>query len=112
MKINEATLALAALAQETRLSVFRLLVEAGVEGLSAGEIAEALGAQPATLSFHLKELVTARLIARERRGRTVNYAVNAKGMSALMEFLTRDCCEGRPELCGGAKPKGRAKARA
>jgi len=110
MEIEDAATALAALAQETRLMVFRLLVEAGSEGLSAGEIAEALDAQPATLSFHLKELVNAGLIDREREGRSIYYTVNAAGMRALMEFLTRDCCDGRPELGGGFRKRARAKA--
>ena len=100
MELKNALGALSALAQETRLEVFRLLVEAGSEGLSAGEIAESLSAQPATLSFHLKELATAGLIDRERRGRSIRYAVNADGMRGLTDFLTRDCCDGRPELCG------------
>jgi len=110
MKITAATTALAALAQETRLTVFRLLVEAGSEGLTAGEIAAALGVQPATLSFHLNELFDAGLLARERQGRSVIYSVCAEGMRDLMEFLTRDCCDGRPELCGGIKRKARAGA--
>jgi len=109
MEITKATAALAALAQETRLAIFRRLVEAGGEGLSAGEIATALGTQPATLSFHLKELANAGLIARDRRGRTINYAVNTKGMRALMDFLTRDYCDGRPELCGGMTKRVRAR---
>jgi len=110
METKDAATALAALAQETRLTVFRLLVEAGGEGLNAGEIAEALDAQPATLSFHLKELANAGLIDREREGRSIYYTVNATGMRALMEFLTRDCCDGRPELCGGVRKRARAKA--
>lgn len=110
METKDAAAALAALAQETRLMVFRLLVESGSEGLSAGEIAKALDAQPATLSFHLKELANAGLIDREREGRSIYYTVNATGMRALMEFLTRDCCDGRPELCGGIRKRTRAKA--
>lgn len=99
MKIKQAVKALAALAQETRLRVFRALVEAGDEGLSAGEIAEQLGVPAATLSFHLKELAATDLIAQSRAGRSLIYSLQPDMMNALMQFLLEDCCQGRPELC-------------
>jgi DNA-binding transcriptional ArsR family regulator len=92
--------ALAALAHEYRLSIFRLLVRQGPSGLPAGEIAEAIGITPANLSFHLKELDRAGLLRPSRHGRFVRYAVNVEGMRQLLTYLTEDCCGGRPELCG------------
>ena len=99
MEIKEATLALAALAQETRLAVFRLLVEAGPEGVPAGQISEALEVPPATLSFHLKELSHAGLVHARPEGRFVFYSADFERMAALMTFLTRNCCRGMPEDC-------------
>ena len=92
MEINDATAALAALGQSTRLAVFRLLVEAGPDGRMVGEIAEALALPGATLSFHLKELSATGLIHGESRGRFICYRANFDAMSALIEFLTRNCC--------------------
>lgn len=83
---------LAALAQETRLAVFRQLVEAGPSGRAAGELAEALGCAPATLSFHLKELSHAGLIAGHQEGRYVIYAANFASMNDLLAFMTENCC--------------------
>ncbi|QDH71747.1 ArsR/SmtB family transcription factor [Marilutibacter alkalisoli] len=97
MEINDATLALSALGQSTRLSVFRLLVEAGPEGRMAGDIAEALSLPGATLSFHLKELGAAGLISGEQRGRCICYRARFDTMNALIEFLTRNCCGGTVE---------------
>ena len=99
MKINDAVTALSALAQESRLRVFRLLVEVGPEGLPAGEIAEKLKIPPATLSFHLKELGHAGLVRSHKEGRSVIYGLNVQGINGLMGFLIADCCQGRPELC-------------
>ncbi|MDZ4818140.1 MAG: metalloregulator ArsR/SmtB family transcription factor [Planctomycetota bacterium] len=99
MKTAQAVTALAAIAQESRLKVFRLLVVAGAEGLAAGEIAEQLAIPPATLTFHLKELVHAGLIAPQRFGRSIRYTLVVNTMRELMQFLTEDCCQGRPELC-------------
>ncbi len=96
MELKDATFALAALGQTTRLSVFRLLVEAGREGQMAGEIAERLSLPGATLSFHLKELVAAGLIHGEPRGRHICYRADFDTMNALIEFLTHDCCGGGP----------------
>ena len=86
--------ALAALAQETRLDVFRLLVQAGPEGLPAGEIGAALGIPSATLSFHLKELKSAGLIRCERAGRSRIYSPDFAAVKELLGFLTENCCGG------------------
>jgi DNA-binding transcriptional ArsR family regulator len=99
MEIKFAVAALAALAQETRLSVFRLLVEAGPDGMAAGDIGQRLAVPPATLSFHLKELAHAGLATPRQQGRFVYYAANFENMAALMTFLTRNCCKGMPEEC-------------
>ncbi|MCX7061625.1 MAG: metalloregulator ArsR/SmtB family transcription factor [Gammaproteobacteria bacterium] len=92
MKITDAVTALAAIAQETRLAVFRALVVAGPDGLSAGRIADALAVAPATLSFHLKELDRAGLVKARQDGRYVIYAANFERMNALLGFLTENCC--------------------
>lgn len=99
MKASEAVTALAALAQETRLAVFRLLIEAGPEGLPAGQIAAALSVAPATLSFHLKELSHAGLAHGRQDGRFMIYSADFECMAALMSFLTRNCCKGMPSEC-------------
>ena len=83
---------LAALAQETRLALFRLLVEAGPAGLAAGVIAERLGVAPPTLSFHLKELTYAGLIRAAQQGRYVIYSADFEAMNALIGYLTENCC--------------------
>jgi ArsR family transcriptional regulator, arsenate/arsenite/antimonite-responsive transcriptional repressor len=117
MDVNSAIDALAALAQETRLAVFRLLVREGPEGLPAGVIAERLGIPAPTLSFHLNQLSAAELVVGRRDGRSMIYAVNFAGMRDLLGFLVEDCCGGRPELCapalasGEAAPSGCAPAR-
>lgn len=92
MKTKDAVTALAALAQDTRLAVYRLLVQQGPSGLAAGEIAGQLGAAPATLSFHLKELAHAGLVSSRQEGRFVYYAANFDAMNALVAFLTENCC--------------------
>lgn len=99
MKTKEAVTALAALAQDTRLSVFRLLVQAGPEGLAAGAIGDHVGVAPATLSFHLKELSHAGLVASRQDGRFVYYSADYACMAALMTFLTQNCCQGMPDEC-------------
>ena len=96
----DAVAALGALAQTTRLTVFRLLVQAGTNGLSAGEIAKAADATAPTMSHHLAILERAGLITALRRGRTVIYAAHYEGIRKLLDFLTDDCCAGRPEICG------------
>lgn len=97
---SQAVSALSALAQGTRLSVFRLLVRAGPDGMTAGEIAGALAVQPSTMSHHLNLLERARLVRSHRDGRTVIYAADYEGTRQLLGFLTEDCCQGRPEICG------------
>jgi len=99
MEIKTGVGTLAALAQETRLSIFRLLVEAGPEGLPAGRIGEALEVPAATLSFHLKELANAGLSASRQEGRFIYSSVNYEHMAALMSYLTQNCCRGMPEEC-------------
>jgi DNA-binding transcriptional ArsR family regulator len=95
-----AVRAFAALAQENRLAIFRHLVAAGPSGLPAGEIAKALGIGPTSLSFHLKELDRAGLVTQTRQGRFIRYALCVEGVRQLIDYLTTDCCGGRPELCG------------
>ena len=102
MKINEATQALAALSQPSRLEVFRLLVRMGEAGMCAGEISDELNIPKPTLSFHLKELSTAGLVNSERNGRSIQYRLNIAHMKSLMTFLSEDCCQGRPELCSSS----------
>lgn len=102
MKITDATGKLGALAHDTRLAVFRLLVEAGPEGLPAGEIARRLDVPPPTLSFHLRDLADAGLAVHRRDGRSILYAADYEAMNALMAFLTANCCGGQPELCAPA----------
>jgi len=92
MQSTDAIAALAALAQGTRLGVFRLLVQQGPSGLAAGEIAGQLGIAPATLSFHLKELAHAGLVSSRQDGRFVFYAANFGAMNALLAYLTENCC--------------------
>lgn len=92
MEIKEVVPALAALAQENRLQVFRLLVETGTEGVAAGQIAEQLGIPSPTLSFHLAQLRHAGLVVVRREGRSLIYAANYERMNALIGFLTENCC--------------------
>lgn len=99
MKIDSAVEALAALAQESRLSIFRLLVQAGHEGVAAGALGERLGIPPATLSFHLKTLTHARLIKSRTEGRFVIYSANFAEMDRLIAYLTEHCCAGDATQC-------------
>ena len=92
MESKTVVTALAALAQDTRLAVYRLLVQQGPSGLAAGEIAGQLSIAPATLSFHLKELSHAGLVSSRQEGRFVFYAANFDAMNALVAFLTENCC--------------------
>ncbi|ATQ73342.1 transcriptional regulator [Massilia violaceinigra] len=98
MENKNALAALSALAQESRLAVFRLLIEAGPGGMSPGQIGERLGIAPSSLSFHLKELSHAGLIAPTQSGRYLIYAAHMPTMQALIDFLTENCCGGNP--CG------------
>jgi ArsR family transcriptional regulator len=96
MKSIQAVKALAALAQESRLAIFRLLVARGPDGLSAGAVGDELGIAPATLSFHFKELANAGLVVSRAQGRFVIYAAEFRIMNDLLEFLTDNCCGGNP----------------
>jgi len=95
MEKSNAVPALAALAQESRLDVFRLLVQAGPEGLPAGEIADALRIAPNTLTFHFDRLRMAGLVSVRREGRSMIYAARYETMNALLGYLTDNCCRGR-----------------
>jgi ArsR family transcriptional regulator, arsenate/arsenite/antimonite-responsive transcriptional repressor len=99
MEKASALAALAALAQENRLDVFRLLVEAGPDGMSAGAVAEALGLAPNTLTFHFDRLRQAGLVTVQRNGRSMIYSAHFETMNALLGFLTENCCGGVPEKC-------------
>ena len=99
MEKTNAVTALAALAQDSRLAVFRLLVRAGPEGLPAGAVADALDLAPNTLTFHFDRLRMAGLVTVRREGRSILYSVDFSAMSDLLVFLTEDCCGGRSEIC-------------
>ncbi|MFM0739223.1 metalloregulator ArsR/SmtB family transcription factor [Paraburkholderia xenovorans] len=107
MDSNLVVRALSALAHESRLAIFRLLVVAGPEGLAAGEIAQQVGLSPSSLSFHLKDLSHADLVTPRQEGRFVIYTANFDAMTGLIGFLTENCCAGtpcaaseRPKCCG------------
>src|SRR6201990_2844819 len=100
MEKTNAVTALAALAQDNRLDVFRLLVQAGAEGMPAGAVAEALALAPNTLTFHFDRLRTAGLVTVRREGRSMIYAAQFNTMNALLGFLTENCCGGG--VCGPA----------
>lgn len=102
MEAKGAVAALGALAQETRLAIYRLLVEAGPAGVPAGAIAAKLAVAAPTLSFHLKELSHAGLVASESQGRFVVYRADYAAMNALLEFLTANCCAGSACADGSA----------
>lgn len=95
-----AVQALGALAQTTRLSVFRMLVQAGPQGMIAGAIAEQLEVPASTMSHHLASLETAGLVTSTREGRLMHYVANYAEMRGLLAFLLEDCCRGLPEMCG------------
>lgn len=96
MDSDIAIRSLGALAHESRLAVFRMLVTAGPQGLSAGEIAQQLSVSPSSLSFHLKDLSHAALVSARQEGRYVFYSANFDAMSELIGFLTENCCAGAP----------------
>lgn len=103
MEISEATFgpaevisALGALAQEHRLAAFRLLVQAGPAGMAAGVIAEAIGVVPSSMSFHLAQLAHAGLVTQRRQSRSIIYAADFAAMTAVMGYLTQNCCGGEP----------------
>jgi DNA-binding transcriptional ArsR family regulator len=107
MKTTNAVAALAALAQESRLAVFRLLVRNAPEGLTPGLIGEQLELPAPTLSFHLKNLAQAGLVTTVQEGRYVRYRAEMPAINALIDFLTEDCCAGNPDRCS---PKGKTHA--
>jgi ArsR family transcriptional regulator, arsenate/arsenite/antimonite-responsive transcriptional repressor len=99
MKKPEAVAALAALAQDNRLDVFRLLVEAGPQGMPAGSVASALKIAPNTLTFHFDRLRDAGLVTVRREGRSMIYAAQFGAMNALVAYLTENCCRGAADQC-------------
>ena len=96
MQPGEVIKALGALAQEHRLSVFRLLVQAGPDGMPAGVLAETVGVPPSSMSFHLAQLANAGLVTQRRQSRSIIYAVDFDAMNGLMRYLTENCCGGVP----------------
>ena len=109
METSNAVAALAALAQENRLEIFRLLVQAGPNGMAAGQVADRLGLAPNTLTFHFDRLRFAGLVTVRRDGRSMIYAARFEAMNDLVSFLTENCCQGSLAGCGPAvvcKPKG------
>ena len=98
----QALAAFGALAQEHRLRILRRLVTAGPDGLAAGALAGAVGVSTSNLSFHVKELAQAGLVASRREGRSILYSAAYPALSGLVGFLMRDCCQGRPEICAPA----------
>lgn len=99
MEKKDALAAFAALSQSTRLDVFRLLVQVGEVGMSAGEIAAALDVRQNTLSANLSVLLHAGLVRNLREGRSIRYFADTDGLRGLLGFLLQDCCGGRPEIC-------------
>ena len=99
MKKDHAVAALAALAQDNRLDVFRLLVQTGPDGMAAGRVAEALSLAPNTLTFHFDRLRDAGLVTVRRDGRSMIYAARFETMNNLLAFLTENCCQGALEAC-------------
>jgi len=96
MKTKQVLSALTALAQESRLAIFRLLVQAGPAGMAATKISEKVGVPPSSLSFHLKEMLHADLVTSRQEGRFVIYVANFSTMNGLVQFLTENCCGGNP----------------
>ena len=101
IEVSSMVQALSALAHADRLEAFRLLVKAGPSGMASGEIAAALGVPPTRMSFHLAALERSGLLISWRDGRRILYAVGFEEMRRLLTFLTEDCCDGHPEICGG-----------
>lgn len=104
MENKDAVTALAALAQESRLAIFRLLVRNAPAGLTPGVIGEQLEIPAPTLSFHLKALMQGGLVSAEQEGRFLRYRAEIAGINSLIAFLTEDCCGGNPDRCS---PKGK-----
>ena len=99
MDINDAATGFSALAQSTRLQVLRALVVAGPSGIAAGELAEEVQVPSSTLSFHLKELLSAKLVSSDRDGRQIIYRADYDGLRGLVQFLVHDCCRGNQKVC-------------
>lgn len=99
MNRRQALSGFAALSQDTRLAIVRLLVKAGPDGIGAGQIADEVGVSASNLSFHLKELVHAGLVESMRDARAIIYTANYETLRGLIGFLMKDCCAGRPEIC-------------
>jgi len=102
MDQRQALGAFAALSQETRLQIVRLLVVAGPEGMAAGALAEKVEVSPSNISFHLKELEHSGLIAAQRQSRSIIYTAHYESLGGLVRFLMEDCCSGHPEICAPA----------
>jgi DNA-binding transcriptional ArsR family regulator len=111
MEYSGIVSALSALAQESRLAIFRLLVEAGADGMAAGAIAERLALPPPTLSFHIAQLDRAGLVVARRAGRSILYAAHFPRMQELIAALTDSCCSGDPEACGFPPPRAKRRRR-
>lgn len=105
MKSDQVVKALAALAQPTRLEVYRILVAAGPAGLAAGNLAEKIGIAPASLSFHFKTLSHAGLIESRQEGRFIYYSANFEVMNSMVDYLTENCCGGNSESCNAPSKK-------
>jgi ArsR family transcriptional regulator, arsenate/arsenite/antimonite-responsive transcriptional repressor len=104
MELSPAINAFGALAQKSRLQIFRLLMQCGPEGMAAGDIARTLRIPHNTLSFHVAVLSRAKLVAPRKDGRSIIYAVDLKGTRELLAFLVEDCCNGKPEICEALLP--------
>lgn len=113
MNAEQTVMALAALAQANRLAIFRQLVVAGEAGMTPGDLGKALGVAPATLSFHLKELMRAGLLRKHQEGRFIHYQSDFKAMNELIYYLTENCCQGGRcdidvDLCQAINPGDRS----
>src|SRR5271166_58483 len=111
MDASQAVQALGALAHDTRLALFRMLVERGPDGLSAGVIAERLGVPPSSLTFHVQHLHRAGLITQRRVGRQLIYAADYAAMNGLVGFLTENCCRDAADCAPGCRPESVAVAK-
>ena len=109
MKPAQTVAALGALAHEHRLAIYRLLVEAGPEGLSAGVIAERIGLVPSSLTFHVQSLLRAGLVTRRRMSRQLFYAADFGAMNGLVDYLTRNCCGGAQSCAPVCRPTARTR---
>src|ERR1044072_2148056 len=99
MNRGQALSAFSALSQDMRLSIVRLLVQAGPEGIAAGEVADEIGVSASNLSFHLKELQHSGLVEARREARSIIYSANYPALRDVIGFLRKDCCAGHPEIC-------------